>query len=132
MKEYAKAFYTSEAWKKTRIAYIKRVNGLCERCKAAGEYVPGKIVHHKKHITPKNINDPRITLSFGNLELLCEDCHNKEHKRKKNSRYLFAADGSLLPPGTDTPRGSLFSTTEKEPREIPQKNATGRTHIEGG
>lgn len=132
MKEYAKAFYTSEAWKKTRIAYIKRVNGLCERCKAAGEYVPGKIVHHKKHITPKNINDPRITLSFSNLELLCEDCHNKEHKRKKNSRYSFAADGSLLPPGKDTPRGSLFSAAEKEPREIPQKNATGRTHIEGG
>lgn len=113
MKEYAKAFYTSEAWKKTRIAYIKRVNGLCERCKAAGEYVPGKIVHHKKHITPKNINDPRITLSFSNLELLCEDCHNKEHKRKKNSRYSFAADGSLLPPGTDTPGGPYFRLPKK-------------------
>lgn len=116
MKEYAKAFYTSEAWKSTRLAYIKRVNGLCERCKAAGEFVPGKIVHHKKHITPKNINDPRITLSFANLELLCEDCHNKEHKRKKNSRYSFAADGSLLPPGKDTPPGGPFFQPPKKNR----------------
>lgn len=104
MKEYAKSFYTSEAWKKTRLAYIKSVNGLCERCKAAGKFVPGKIVHHRKHITPKNINDPHITLSFSNLELLCEDCHNKEHKRKENNRYTFAADGSLLP-GKASPPG---------------------------
>ena len=132
MKEYAKSFYTSEAWKKTRIAYIERVNGLCEQCKAAGRFVPGKIVHHKKYITPKNINDPRITLSFGNLELLCEDCHNKEHKRKKNFRYSFAADGSLLPPEKASPPGCDFQENEKEPREIHQKNAEGRTHIEGG
>lgn len=132
MKEYAKDFYTSESWRRTRQAYIQKVNGLCERCKAAGEYVPGKIVHHKKYITPKNIKDPRITLSFNNLELLCEDCHNKEHKRKINTRYTFAPDGTLLPPGTDTPRGSAFWGTQKEPREKPQKNAEGRAHIEGG
>lgn len=105
MKEYAKDFYTSDAWRKTRIAYIKKVNGLCERCMAAGEFVPGKIVHHRKHITPKNISDPRITLSFDNLELLCEDCHNKEHKRKNNCRYKFAADGTLLPPDKASPGG---------------------------
>lgn len=98
MKEYAKGFYTSQTWKRTRQAYIKSVNGMCERCRAAGEIKPGKIVHHKKHITPKNIQDPKITLSFQNLELLCEDCHNKEHKRKELERYQFAEDGSLLPP----------------------------------
>lgn len=131
MKEYARPFYTSDTWKKTRAAYIKSVNGLCERCKAAGEFIPGKIVHHKKHITPKNIHDPRITLSFANLELLCDDCHNKEHKRKHNERYSFGPDGTLLPPKASPP-GCLFSDGQKEPREIPQKNATGRTHIEGG
>lgn len=100
MKEYAKGFYASKAWKQTRLAYIQSVNGLCERCKALGEIVPGKIVHHKKYITPKNINNSKITLSFQNLELLCETCHNREHrwKRKRNTRYRFAADGSLLPP----------------------------------
>lgn len=32
---------------------------------------PGAIVHHKEHLTPQNINDPDITLSEDNLELLC-------------------------------------------------------------
>lgn len=113
MKEYAKSFYTSKAWKETRHAYIKRVNGLCERCRASGEFVPGKIVHHKNHITPKNIKDPRVTLSFNNLELLCEDCHNKEHKRKENTRYIFAEDGTLLPPGETAPGGAVLKGLEK-------------------
>lgn len=114
MKEYAKGFYTSTAWKSTRAAYIKSVNGLCERCKAAGQFVPGRLVHHKKHITPRNINDPKVTLSFSNLELLCDDCHNKEHKRKDNARYTFAPDGTLLPPGSRTPPGGdNLGQTEK-------------------
>lgn len=105
MKEYAKSFYKSSAWKNTRKLVIARSNGLCERCKAAAIYQTGVIVHHKRHITPKNINDPHITLSLSNLELLCEDCHNKEHKRKENARYKFAKDGSLLPPSkTISPR----------------------------
>ena len=73
-KEYAKKFYNSKAWKDCRAAYIKSVFGLCERCMA-----PGRIVHHIQYITPENINDPNITLSFDNLEYLCQDCHNKEH-----------------------------------------------------
>lgn len=62
MKEYAKDFYKSDAWKKARVAVIKRANGLCERCRAAGQYKPGVIVHHKKYITPGNIHDARVTV----------------------------------------------------------------------
>ena len=98
MKEYAKDFYKSDAWKKARVAVIKRANGLCERCRAAGQYKPGVIVHHKKYITPGNIHDARVTLDLNNLEYVCEDCHNKEHKAKPNSRYTFDAKGNLLPP----------------------------------
>ncbi|MCI8709048.1 MAG: HNH endonuclease [Dorea sp.] len=132
MKEYAKLFYTSKAWRETRSAYLRNADGLCERCRASGKFVPGKIVHHKKHITPNNINDPNVTLSFSNLELLCDACHNKEHKRKGNERYMFAADGSLLPPRDSSPRGCVFEKPAKEPREIGQKNAEGRARIEGG
>ena len=39
----------------------------------------GRIVHHKVHLNSKNIFNPNITISFDNLELLCQDCHNKEH-----------------------------------------------------
>ena len=81
-KEYAKAFYNSAAWIKCKNSYIKSVHGLCERC---GE--PGYIVHHKKYITPKNINDPSITLNHDNLEYLCQKCHNEEHERFKKKKF---------------------------------------------
>lgn len=89
MKEYAKLFYTSKAWRETRSAYLRNADGLCERCRASGKFVPGKIVHHKKHITPNNINDPNVTLSFSNLELLCDACHNKEHIRHHQRGIIF-------------------------------------------
>lgn len=53
---------------------MKSRHYLCERC---GE--PAKICHHKEYLTPKNINNPEVTLSWYNLEALCQDCHNKEH-----------------------------------------------------
>jgi 5-methylcytosine-specific restriction endonuclease McrA len=74
MKEYAKHFYKSKAWQRTRYAYIVSRQGQCERCGAGG-----KIVHHKIYIDPTNIYNEAITLNHDNLELLCQDCHNKEH-----------------------------------------------------
>lgn len=108
MKEYAKSFYKSKAWQRARRQVITRANGLCERCMAQGIYKPGYIVHHKKYITPENIGNNKITLDLNNLEYVCEECHNKEHKAKhNNSRYLFDGHGNLLPPTADhTPRGS--------------------------
>lgn len=93
MKEYARRFYLSDAWRSTRDAYFKARCGLCERCGAAGD-----IVHHRQYITPKNIRDPRVTLAWSNLELLCQDCHNKEHSIKRNERYSIDANGNILPP----------------------------------
>lgn len=79
MKDYAKAFYKSKAWKKAQASYKSQVGGLCERCRANGLIIPGVIVHHKIHITPDNINDLSITLDFSNFELLCRDCHAQIH-----------------------------------------------------
>ena len=79
MKDYAKSFYKSQVWKRTRAAYLKSVNGLCERCKAKGLIVPADIVHHKIYISPDNINDPSVTLDWHNLECVCRDCHAAEH-----------------------------------------------------
>lgn len=79
MKDYAKTFYKSAAWKKCRAAYLKRVGGLCERCLKVGRITPAVIVHHKIYIAPENINNLRITLDPENLEALCMECHNREH-----------------------------------------------------
>ena len=96
--DYAKAFYTSAAWLKTRRGYFKYRGGLCERCLAKGLYVPGIIVHHKIHITPENIGDPSITLNFDNLELVCRDCHADVHSAKEGKRFIIDENGRVVSP----------------------------------
>lgn len=86
MKEFAKDLYSSKAWQHTRDAYKRSVGGLCEVCWSKGILKPGEIVHHKIHLTPENINDPKIALSFDNLQLVCRDCHAQIHDRRKR-RY---------------------------------------------
>ena len=91
-KEYAKALYNSASWVKTRKAYFDYKHGLCERCNR-----PGKIVHHKIHITPRNINNPEITLCFDNLELLCRECHEKHHRpMEPYAEGLMFSNGKLM------------------------------------
>lgn len=96
MQEYSESFYKSTIWQSCRESYIKSVGGLCERCYKKGIYTPGKIVHHKKYITPENIGDPNITLNFKNLELLCINCHNEEHISKHKRRYYVDKLGHVI------------------------------------
>lgn len=74
MQKWAEKFYNSGAWQKCREAYRRSVFGICEKCGGVGE-----IVHHKKPLTPENIGDCEVTMSFDNLCLLCRDCHGAVH-----------------------------------------------------
>lgn len=87
------AFYKSRAWKKTRAAYMEKVNHICERCGR-----PAKIVHHRRHIDGANIHDAAVTLDFGNLEALCQECHNREHfgESATEDGLTFDANGDLI------------------------------------
>lgn len=89
MKEYARGFYKGRQWQKVSRLYMQSRSYVCERCGGVAS-----ICHHKTYITPGNINDPGITLDPDNLECLCQDCHNKEHKAK-HSRVLFDSDGNV-------------------------------------
>ena len=92
-KEYAKSFYNSSAWIKCRNSFMKSKNYICERC---GDMA--KIVHHKKHISPLNINDPNITLNWDNLQALCIECHNVVHgySSAKIDEVQFDENGDLI------------------------------------
>lgn len=79
-KEWAKAFYHSTPWLTVREEILKRDRHTCVRC-----HCPGNQVHHIIHLTPENINDPRIALNPRNLEVLCDDCHKAEHKDERMS-----------------------------------------------
>lgn len=95
MREFAERFYKSKKWRDTKDAYKKSVGCLCERCLSRGVITVGEIVHHKKHIEPWNIDDPSVTLSWDNLQLLCRTCHGEIHSRHEGRRYKCDADGSV-------------------------------------
>lgn len=95
MQDYAEKFYKSKRWQKTRAAYISYRQGLCERCLARGQYSSGEIVHHKIHITPENINDPNVALSFDNLQLVCRACHAELHSAKEGARFTLDEQGRV-------------------------------------
>lgn len=89
-REFAKAFYKSSAWKRTREDYIGRRKsvdgGLCELCQEE----PGIEVHHKIFLRPENIDDENITLNPDNFMLLCYDCHHREHDAARRIAQLNA------------------------------------------
>ncbi len=102
-------FYTSKAWQDVRKTIWLRQNLLCNRCHkpvyvdGISEYIPKDnrvigIVHHINYIDNSNIDDINITLNPDNLEGLCIDCHNKEHKQGKITRngYSFDDNGNLI------------------------------------
>ena len=97
---FSRGFYNSKTWQKTRNAYYKYRNGLCEECLAKGLYVQGEIVHHKIEIDPVTIHNPEVSLNPENLELLCRDCHAEMHKSyQKGRRFVIGMNGEVLTNG---------------------------------
>lgn len=92
-REFAKAFYRSKAWRKTREYIFNKYHGLCVEC---GN--PGQEVHHKEFLTPKNINDSYVTLGEDNLILLCKECHHRRHNKKEFTKegLVFNENGELI------------------------------------
>lgn len=91
------SFYKSAAWKNCRDSFFKTRGGLCERCLKKNIIRAGKIVHHRIYLNSKNVDDPKISLNFDNLELLCQDCHNKEHHASRSDkRYYFDKQGNMI------------------------------------
>lgn len=91
------AFYHSPEWRKCSKSFASEKRYICERC---GKYCEGHmIVHHKIRLNETNVKDVNISLNWNNLELLCIDCHNKEHfsteKVEEHHDIVWHKDGSL-------------------------------------
>jgi len=84
-REFAKDFYKSKEWQKIREAILMRDRYLCVKCGA-----PAEEVHHKKHLTPQNIYDPKITMNPENLVSLCKACHFEEHRGQHGNGRIAA------------------------------------------
>lgn len=90
MKDFAREFYNSKAWRDVSTAYMTSHFYLCERC---GN--PATICHHKTYLNASNISDPNISLNPDRLECLCQDCHNKEHTLRRTITR-FDDDGNIV------------------------------------
>ena len=94
MKDFTKNFYGTAVWKSCRAEYLKRKKGLCEECLKHGRYTPANTVHHIIPLTPQNISDQSVTLSFDNLYAVCRDCHAAIHAGHE-IRYKVDATGRV-------------------------------------
>lgn len=88
-------------------------SGMCERCFLLGKYELAKVVHHKIHLTPMNINDPKVTLAYENLQRLCQDCHAFVHSGQTESRVVFDEKGNVSgPSAADDFRAQMMALTD--------------------
>ncbi len=71
-------FYKTGAWVRKRAEILERDNHECQRCKGAGGYSKGNVVHHIKHLEDR----PDLALDDDNLMTVCERCHNILHPER--------------------------------------------------
>lgn len=93
MKAFAKAFYESAAWRPDAGVHPETRRGAMRQVRRAG-----CIVHHKTELTPRNIDDPMITLNEDNLETVCRTCHAIIHEGTPPlaDGLAFDADGNVI------------------------------------
>ena len=87
-------FYTSSAWRKVRERKIAESGGICCRCGRVFNDTSQLIVHHKQHLKGTDYNDPNKAFNDDNLEVICMDCHNKEHDRFKTKKHVYIVYGA--------------------------------------
>lgn len=76
-----KSFYASDEWIKLRLSLVIERGNTCQRCKQVIPKARDIIGHHTIELTPENVHDHSISLNPKLIEIVCFDCHNKEHKR---------------------------------------------------
>ncbi|MFB9326985.1 HNH endonuclease signature motif containing protein [Paenibacillus aurantiacus] len=74
-------FYSSQKWRDFRQGLIAERGNKCEQCGRLIARSIDIIGHHLIELTPENVHDHNISLNPQKTELICYDCHNKEHKR---------------------------------------------------
>lgn len=95
--DFARWLYTSKAWRELRFNLIVKRGPVCQRCSKVVIDTSKLIGHHRIALSPANINDINVTLNQENIELICFDCHNVEHRRYGcNKHNVYIVYGSPL------------------------------------
>ncbi|MGG7163783.1 HNH endonuclease [Clostridium ihumii] len=101
--EFSRKFYKSKQWIDFRKIILAERGPICQQCKKIIRESRHIQLHHKEELTPTNITDVNITLNPDNIEVLCQECHNKLHGRwckgqikKKKERGIYIVYGPPL------------------------------------
>ncbi len=89
-------FYCSKAWRDLSYSLKIKANMTCKRCSTVITDFSRLIGHHKIELNEINVNDPNISLNPELIEVICFDCHNKEHRRFGNKQHVYIVWGSPL------------------------------------
>ena len=122
MKAWAKSFYLSAAWEKTRAAYLMSQDYICERC---GQ--PAKIVHHKRWLNRENINDMINKMSWAFS--VAEESYDREtHTRTiLKIKKVYDVSAVSIPANGDTEisaRAFASRSYEQERQELLKRRAS--------
>ncbi len=94
-----KRFYSLKPW--LDLSYKLKIErgGKCSKCSftpTTKEEWSLLIAHHIIELTEDNINNPNISLNPSNIEIICLNCHNKEHHRFGHDKEVYIVYGSPL------------------------------------
>lgn len=89
-------FYCSKPWRELSYNLKIKINGKCNRCGETIVDFSKLIGHHKVELDESNVNDPKVSLNPELIEIICHDCHNKEHRRFGNKKNVYIVYGSPL------------------------------------
>lgn len=90
-------FYCSKNYRELSKLLKLKSKGVCSEC---GQRVPLSRLrtHHIIELNLNNIHDVNITLNEENIKVICDDCHNREHRRystiDKQVYCVFGAPGA--------------------------------------
>ncbi|MDS1005308.1 HNH endonuclease [Clostridium sporogenes] len=101
--EFSRKFYKSKEWGNFRKIILAERGPVCQQCKKIIRESKHIQLHHKEELTPTNVTDVNITLNPDNIEVLCQECHNKLHGRwckgqtiKKKDKGVYIVYGPPL------------------------------------
>ncbi len=95
--KFSKQFYSCKAWRDLSFLCRTESGGKCSKCNNIFADISKLKAHHKMELTPDNINDSNISLNKSNIEVLCTDCHNREHYRfTSDKQNVYIVWGSPL------------------------------------
>ncbi len=92
-------FLCSKPWRDLSYNLKIQAGGKCSRC--SYQVIDTKdfkylIGHHTIELTEDNVDDPNVSLNPDLIEIICHNCHNKEHRRFGNRQGVYIVYGPPL------------------------------------